>query len=303
MFKILSIDGGGIKGIFATKILALIEAKLNIKIHDTFDLIVGTSTGSIVAGTVAIDSDLAQLVDDYSEKAPEIFQKQWNLCGLFRSKYNNHHLEIFLHQKFKEKKLGEIKKPLILNATNVSMGDVHVFKSAYQQKQRGNAGYVRDGEIPLFKAVLASCATPTYFDPVNINGTLICDGGIWANNPALVGYTDAINNFKAKTNNVKILSIGTGKSEQCYQKSKNWGLLYGWEKTKFVDFVMSCQTKFPENVLNLIFKDNKDNILRINPNIEYCSLDNYREIANFKEKAKQEFTNQSAKIKNFLKEV
>ncbi len=294
-FKILSIDGGGVKGIFAVKILSLIERELGIKTYDTFDLIVGTSTGSIIAGAVATKYDLTQLVDDYSDLAFKIFKRRWSSFGGFvRSKYSSKPLEAFVRQKFGDIKLRQIEKPLIINATNASAGDVHVFKTIYQKTQR-SGDYIRDGEVPLFKAILASCAAPTYFDPVDVNGDLICDGGIWANNPSLVGYTDAVNNFKPT--NIKILSLGTGKSKQMYKKSKNWGALFGWKKTKLVDFFMSCQTTFPENVLDLI---NGDKTLRINPEVEDCKLDEYKCIPNLKKLAKDEFKYHREKLDMFL---
>ena len=296
-FKILSIDGGGIRGIFAAQILALMEEKFHIKVHKNFDLIVGTSTGSIIAGAISTNYNLSHLVKDYVENAPLIFQKKWSsLCGLLGSKYNRDVLENFLHEKFKNIKLKEIEKPLILNATNASVGDVHVFKSAYQKIQR-KGDYVRDGDVPLYKAVLASCSAPTYFDPVDINGTLICDGGIWANNPSLIGYTDAIKNFQLQNDNIKILSLGSGQNRQIYQSAKMWGLLSGWRKTKFVDFLMSCQTKFPQNVLMLI---KPEMVFRINPFIDTYELDKYQYVPTLIEMAKSDFTKYNKKISNFL---
>jgi len=293
-FRILSIDGGGVRGILPAQILLLIEKELHIDIYENFDLVVGTSTGSIIASSVAIRKDLTELVAAYSENAPAIFQKRWSLRGIIRSKYNSQPLRGFLYQQFGDITLGEIEKPLIINAANISTGGVHVFKSAYQKVQR-KGDYVRDGKVPLYKAVLASCAAPIYFDPVNIDGTLVCDGGIWANNPALVGYTDAIRNFRAT--NIKILSLGTGQIRQIYRPAKKWGFLFGWEHTKLVDFFMSCQTKFPQNVLELL---DPDKILRISPEIGNYGLDKCENIPMISESAKSEFTARSGEILKFL---
>ena len=298
IFKILSIDGGGVHGVFAIKILELMEENFNIKIFDYFDLIVGTSTGSITAGAISTDYKLSDLLDDYQKEASSIFkEKKFNLWGCCKSKYDNKILQKFLQDKLGNIKLKDIEKPLILNATNVSLGDIYIFKSVYQKKQR-RGDYVRDGDTPLYKAVLASCAAPTYFDPVDINGTLVCDGGIWANNPALVGYTDAINNFKKHSNCIRILSLGSGQNRKCYQMQKRWGFLSGWETTKLVDFMMSCQTRFPSNVLSLI---DKKITFRINPFIDNYGLDEYKFIPTLIEIAKKEFTKHNTKIQNFLK--
>lgn len=294
VFRVLSLDGGGVRGIFVAKILSLIEKKLQLKAHEAFDLIVGTSTGSIIAGSIAVKYDLARLVEDYHENAPKIFQKRFSFCGLWRSKYNSKILEEFLFNRLGDIKLGEIEKSLILNATNASVGDFHIFKSSYQKKQRGG-DYARDGNIPLFKAVLASCAAPIYFDPVNIDGTLVCDGGIWANNPSLVGYTDARKNFQAER--IKILSLGTGKTRKVYLPSNRWGYLSGWKKDNLVNFAMLCQTTFPQNVLKLLYPDD---ILRINPEIEDYKLDDCRNVPKLIKLAKSEFVERASEIEKFL---
>ena len=298
-FKILSIDGGGVRGVFAAKILSLMETKFSINIKDQFDLIVGTSTGSIIAAAISINYDLNQLVEDYRIDARKIFQKRWSINGMVRSKYDSKFLEDFLSDKLGKTKLGKIEKPLILNATNVMTGDVYIFKSSYQKVLRGGRDYVRDGETQLYKAVLASCSAPMYFDPVDINGTLVCDGGVWANNPSLVGYIDAINNFQVAKNNIKILSIGTGQTKQFYQTAKKWGFLTGWKATKLIDFLMSCQTQFPMNVLAL---SDPNMTIRIDPVIDknYHTLDDSRSIPTLISYADSEFTERNKEISDFL---
>ena len=302
--KILSIDGGGVRGIFPAELLYLMEQKLDINIHKEFDMIVGTSTGSIIAAAIAVKYDLGQLVKDYKEDAPKIFKRTCGSYIFMKSKYSSKFLENFLYKKLGDITLGQIEKPLIINATNVSLGDVHVFKSVYQERQRGKNYYVRDREVPLYKAVLASCSAPIYFDPVDIvdidgNVTLVCDGGIWANNPSVVGYTDAIKNFHENKDDIKILSIGTGHTQHIYhQSTRGWGFLTGWGKSKLVSFMMSCQTKFPQNVLSLI---DKEMILRINTDIgSDCSLDNYKSIPMLSQMAHKKFTEDNMKISKFL---
>ncbi len=300
-FRILSLDGGGVRGVFSAKILELIEKKLGIKINQHFDLIVGTSTGSISAAAVATDYDLDQLVQQYTEMSKEVFPPQgisrcWK--GLFSSQYKTEPLENFLKDAFGEIRMGQIDRPLILNATNVTKRKVHLFKSRYQEGLR-RGDYVRDGDVPLYRAVLASCAAPLYFDPVEIDSnTLVCDGGVWANNPALVGYVDAISNFKRDPADIKILSIGTGTPEQDYASSQSWGFCSGWKGRQLVDFLMRCQTDFPTNCLQLL---NPGNIFRINPPINSAyALDFPKAVPTLISTADSEFTDQSQDINKFL---
>lgn len=295
-FKILSLDGGGVRGIFSARVLDLMNRNLGIDICNTFDLLVGTSTGSIVATAVAIRYDLSKLVQDYERYAPRMFKQRLSLCGFLRSKYEGKILEELLHNSFGETTLGDIKTPLIINATNVSTGKVHVFKSSYQEDIRGG-NYFRDGHVPLYRAVLASCSAPVYFDPVEISGDLICDGGLWANNPAVVGYVDAIRNFNKTPENTRILSIGTGDTRHFYLPSRMWGLVTGWKREKIVSFAMLSQTEYAENCLNLIMPEN---IFRINPEIENWKLDDYGVLPTLKSLALREVTKRGEQIKRFL---
>ena len=295
-FKILSLDGGGVRGIYSACLLNLIEEKIGISIFDAFDLVVGTSAGSIVAASVAINGEMRQLAERYESCMQTVFKSKPYRYGLFGSKYKIADLEKELKAWFQETKLGEVKKPLIINATNVSTGRVHVFKSAYQHMRR-NGDYIRDGEIPLYKAVLASCAAPAYFDPVCVSDDLICDGGLWANNPSMVGYVDAVSNFQQDPANVRIFSVGSGQSTQFYSRSPYWGLLTGWKRSKIVDFAMSCQTMYADNCMNLILGDN---IFRMNPIVDNWNLDDCKAPPTLISLAALNVTNEAKKIRKFL---
>lgn len=268
------------------------EKKLGISIFNTFDLFVGTSTGSIIAAFVVLNKELAVLVSEYKNNAPEIFKKNWSFGGLLRSKYDGNSLEAFLYKHFDSKVLGDIDKPLIINATNVSTGSVHIFKSPFQEE------YWRDQDVLLYKAILASCAAPAFFNPVKISNDLICDGGIWANNPAFVGYVDAVSKFNISPSKIKIFSIGTGHANQFYLDAKFWGILTGWKKTKIIDFVMSNQTQYVNNSMKLILNEN---IFRIDPQIDNWRLDNYEIIPTLISLAQKEISQNGNSIKKFLK--
>lgn len=285
------------------KILEGMSKKLGINIYEDFDLIVGTSTGSIIAAALAAKYDISQLVSNYKSEAPRIFHKKWYRDSLWCSKYPSQYIECFLRKQLGEAQLlGNIEKPLIINATNITTSSVHLFKSRYQQYQRSGADYTRDPDIPLYQAVLASCAAPGYFAPVRINNDLLCDGGLWANNPALVGYIDAIRNFQQASENIRILSIGTGMTvTDLPKRSKqpiSWGIATGWwRRIKLVDLAMNCATQMPQNCLDLIMKGN---IMRINPSIGQCELDDTKTISTLQAIADKEITDQGTKIKNFL---
>ncbi len=295
-FNILSLDGGGVRGVFSAQLLDSIDSQLGIDIYKTFDLIVGTSTGSIVAAYVATRGDMSELVKEFEQNASKIFAPQFLSHGYFKSRYRSSNLESFLKDKFGSLKLGQIDKPLIINASNASTGEVHLFKSAYQEKLR-NGDYFRDGEVYLYKAIQASCSAPTYFDPVEMSGDLLCDGGIWANNPSVVGYVDAIRNFNRPHESIRVFSVGTGKIDKFYLPSKRWGLLTGWQQSKIVDFAMLCQTQYAENCMKLILREN---FFRINPSIKDWGLDNFKPIPTLKSIANNKAMNLAEEIRRFL---
>ncbi len=295
-FNILSLDGGGVRGIFAGQILNLMHDKLGIDPYSEFNLFVGTSTGSIVAASLATHQNLSELVEDYESFAPSIFKKRLSIYGMLRSRYNLNGLESFIQKRFDQITLGQITVPLIINATNISTGNVHVLKSSYQNDVRGG-DYYRDGNVPLYKAVLASCAGPTFFDPVQINDDLLCDGGLWANNPSLVGYVEALRNFKETAQNIRILSIGTGSYTPFYLPACKWGLMNGWKRDKIVDLAMICQTQHTQNCLDLIIPNN---ILRIDPKIDNWKLDDCKHLQILKSLAEKELTHRGEHIKKFL---
>jgi len=140
-FRILSIDGGGIRGVFPAHMLYCVKHRLGINIEEHFDMIAGTSTGSIVAAAVACKIDPAKVVAMYKEHGPKIFsrKKSWlpqkfaKYQPALENLYENEALKTALVETFGEVRLGEIPIPLLMPATDIGNGGVHVFKSAYQK--------------------------------------------------------------------------------------------------------------------------------------------------------------------------
>lgn len=212
-FRILSIDGGGIRGIYPAHVLRCIEERLQTDLFDTFDMIAGTSTGSIIAVGVATGVPAADIVAMYKEHGAGIFRKKrFILPGksvqpMFDSVYDAQYLENVLKEVFQDKRLGDIKKPLLLPSTDIGNGCVHVLKSGYSKE------FSRDNAVLVKDAVLASCSAPTYFDPHRLNEYLLADGGLWANNPALAAVIDAQKRLGVAQDDIQILTKGFNSGE------------------------------------------------------------------------------------------
>ncbi|MFH1798722.1 MAG: patatin-like phospholipase family protein [Candidatus Omnitrophota bacterium] len=135
-FQVLTLDGGGIKGLFSAAFLSKLEEDLNTKIVDHFDLIVGTSTGGIIALGLGLGLSPQKLVEFYFNKGPEIFNKfpLWtSIKNLFSSKYSGDVLEKIFQEKdcFGSRRLGESNKRLVIPSYNIDTNDVYVFKTAH----------------------------------------------------------------------------------------------------------------------------------------------------------------------------
>lgn len=270
-FKILSIDGGGIRGVFPAMFLASIEAYLKNKeiekwqIYQHFDLICGTSTGGILAIALALGIPAIEIHKLYMENAAYIFgNKRGWLKSVFLPSYDRKHLEVLLKETFtshnngEEPRLGDCKTNICIPIYDLLHGKPSVCKNNYHLK------FTRDFHVPAYKVALATSAAPTYFNPYSttykdLNGidrafSNKVDGGVMANNPTLVGIIEAQAAFKQPLSNLKVLSIGTG--HQKFTDGNNLqkcGLKYWLFPNKpIIELFMQGQSQQVENLISLL---------------------------------------------------
>lgn len=300
-FRILSIDGGGLRGAFAAHILTCISERLNIDLYESFDMFAGTSTGSIIAAAIACNKSPAEISGLYQAHGKQIFssKKKSIWPGKFKlgmhSKYNKDNLAKLLADQFGDTALKDVEKPLLIPATDIGNGSVHVFKSPYSD------AFTRDGDFLVSSAVLASCSAPVFFDPEKTQYYYLADGGLWANNPALAATIDATKRLNIDWNDIQVLSVGTGHSRTAYgtQKKRNWGLLNGWKSSDFVDFNLSLQAQSTQNYLSLILGENQ--LVRINfESDKPLPMDDFRIIDDLVSRADRSFTHESEKLIKFF---
>jgi len=299
-FKILSVDGGGIRGIFPAHILSCISDRLGIRINEQFDMITGTSTGSIIAAAIACDIEPCQISELYRQHGAKIFFRKNSFLNkkavsAIQSLYDNNYLRMVLRDTFRDLKLGNINKPLLIPATDIGYGGVHVFKSSYSHD------FTRDNKVLVSDAVLASCSAPTYFDPVKVNEYLLADGGLWANNPSLAAVIDAQKRLNIDLSDIRVLSLGTGHAKTSYgvNADSKWGLLRGWKGPEFISFLMSVQAQSTHNYLQLMLDISQ--LLRIDFESDLpLPLDDYTAIDDLISRADRVFTYHSHEIKKFI---
>ncbi len=215
-FKILSIDGGGIKGLYSATILAEFEKKFDCHISDHFDMLCGTSTGGLIALALALRVPASEICDFYIKDGPLIFPSKTKLSRIYRfikqilwkGKYSDKELKIALNKMFGNKTIGDSNNLLCIPSYTITEARPFVFKKDHHDLDRDNG-------VKIVDAALATSAAPTYFPLSEIEyyeNKQFIDGGVWANNPTLLGLLEALNYFVGKDkeyDNLKILSISS----------------------------------------------------------------------------------------------
>ncbi len=204
-FQILSLDGGGLKGLFPAALLAQFEADLGTRIADHFDLIVGTSTGGLIALGIGAGIPLADMVDFYVRLGPEVFKtgKLRAAKRLVRAKHRQRDLRSALVEVFGDRLLGESEKRLVVPSYSLDDDDVYLLKTPHHTRLR------RDGKERMVDVALATSAAPTYLPAAVVGNQRLIDGGVWANNPTFVGVAEAVSMLGASLDQVRVLSLGT----------------------------------------------------------------------------------------------
>ena len=271
-FRILSLDGGGIRGLVSAYMLLEIEKKLKENslppVREYFDMIAGTSTGSILAAGIALGYSMEELIEIYTEQGLKIFPYQ-NLLdmgrlkmlfkyGISAPKFSNEGLINILstERKFKKpddsyitmKELGtstitkdgeEEKKPIVLILAFDTMYRNTTFFTNYHMESEGNRWY---NNIPVWEICVASASAPTFFPAYELKhreenkdkgiqedwSFPHVDGGVTANNPSLCAIARAIQ-LKHKLEDISVLSVGTGQNK----KPLTFNKIVGWGLTQW----------------------------------------------------------------------
>ena len=196
-FKILSLDGGGIKGLYAAKLLAQIEQKTGRQMGEYFDMICGTSTGGLLALGITRGIPCKQIARFYEEHGPLIFpfenwlMRKWRWFSqvFLGTKYDNTKLKAALKELLGDyHTMKDAEHLMCIPAFNITKGRPSVFKKPFGH-------YHRDGRFTMMDVALATSAAPTYLPAISIEGDQYIDGGIFNNNPSMIAYTEAMDHF------------------------------------------------------------------------------------------------------------
>ena len=233
MKYVLSLDGGGIRGLIPALVLADIEKKTGKRVAELFDLITGTSTGGILALGLCKDNGTGQpqytaknLSAIYQKHGNEIFSRSlWkgvsSTGGLSDEKYSADGLESILDDYFGNEELGGSLKNVLISSYDIQNREPVFFKS-WSEKFKS---------VEMRHIARATSAAPTFFEPalVPVDGStkVLIDGGVFINNPSVSAYVEAMKIFPGEE--ITLVSIGTGELVRPipYEEAKDWGKI-GW---------------------------------------------------------------------------
>lgn len=288
MKKILSLDGGGIRGIIPAAILANLETRLqkskgddNVRIAGFFDLLAGTSTGGILtclyltpekAGSSWPRFSASQVLEFYLELGPSSFHRSFSQLltsglGVFKSRYCEDALYGLCKKKMGDSYISEVLKDCLITSYEMSSRKALLF-SKYNVSKFGDSA-----DYKLCDIARATSAAPTYFPPARIfardnTDRHLVDGGVYANNPAMCALVEAVKLWPGLAiNDYFILSVGTGKSEKYYswEKTHKFGYLRWLEP--IIDILTSSVAETTDFQMRQLFSASKvpGNYIRIEP--------------------------------------
>jgi Patatin-like phospholipase len=267
MRRILTIDGGGTKGVFPAAFLAGLEDALGAPVVDYFDLIAGTSTGGIIAIALGLGIPARDILRLYSEKAHRIFSGGlgFGLPGIFRAKYAKTALHEVLVEVFGEHRLGESRKRLVIPSLNLASEYVHLYKTSH------HPSLVNDYGVTAVEVAMATVAAPTYF-PIHLSpeGVPFIDGSVWANNPLGLAVIEAIGVLGWPRHEIRVLSLGCTSSRLNVSWQKHRSLGASFWGARLSDVFMKAQSSSALVTANALV--GAEHVFRISPDMSQHRL-------------------------------
>ncbi|MEL6539403.1 MAG: CBASS cGAMP-activated phospholipase [Bacteroidota bacterium] len=269
--RVLSIDGGGVRGIIPARILQEIETRTGRRIHELFDLIVGNSTGGILAlGLVTPDEKrqakfkAKELVNFYQQNCAKIFSHSWwgkvsTGWGLWSPKYSRDNLDKILKEVLGDVKMSQTLKPAMITSYSLDQSLPHLWTTRRAKQAPHHDYYIRD-------VAGATSAAPTYFPPKVIktpDGRTLheVDGGLWANNPEFTTVEELkAMGVTATDTDVLIVSLGTGQAKlgRPAKELVNAGII-GWlikASSNLIDIMMNADSEWSQDAIEAIYPNN-----------------------------------------------
>ncbi|MBM7846743.1 patatin-like phospholipase family protein [Herpetosiphon giganteus] len=255
LYRILSLDGGGAKGFYTLGVLKEIEGMLNCPLYKRFDLIFGTSTGSIIGTLIALGYEIAQIHMLYQKYVPKVMK-------IRKPHEKTKALAELAHEVFGKATFEDVKTGIGVVTTKWIIERPMIFKGSVEQAH-GRKGTFQPGfGVAVADAVQASCSAYPFFDRKIITTATgdtveLVDGGYCANNPTLYAIADALGAMKKKRTDIRVLSVGVG----VYPEPKATGMMRLLKKyllsIQILQKTLEINTQSMEQLRSILFHDIK----------------------------------------------
>lgn len=233
-------------------------------IGDYFDLIVGTSTGGIIALALSVGIPASKILKIYIDHGVEIFppvtgifkatRKCWqHLRSIRHYQYERAPLEKYLSKEFEKRLIGDSSRRLCVPSFDGAFGEVHIFKTPH------HSDYKKDWKELLVTAALATSAAPTFFTSYKEGYRRFSDGGIWANNPVMVGLVDVLTCHAISRRQIQIVSLGCAETGFITTEKQVMGGMWQWR-----DIISAAMHLASQNALGQAgLLVGKDHLIRV----------------------------------------
>jgi uncharacterized protein len=251
-YNILTLDGGGSKGIYTIGVLSEVEKMLGMPLHKKFNLIYGTSTGSIIAALLGLGYPISEIEELYYNTIPNVMS---HLTPWGRTRALRDHL----NRIFETKTFDDFTTGIGIVATSEQNQRPMIFKNSIEGAHGRKASFVPGFGCSIADAVKASCAAYPLFNKHTVStsnhgSSLLYDGGFVANNPCLFAISDVVANPKLPNNCIRVLSVGTG---QYPEKKRNWveRILSKMCSVELLTTTLAANTNTHEFLRTIMFSD------------------------------------------------
>lgn len=277
--RILCLDGGGMKGVYACSYLATLETYFKINLTDHFDLIAGTSTGGIIALGIASRMSACDILNLYKVNGREIFPNMFGPCKLLRRlrfghAYHHRGLNRVVGETFRKPdsneplRMKDAATRLCIPAVNARDCSPRIFKAHQGEEQVKRL--TRDTEITMAEVALATAAAPWYFPIAHVKEAearfTYLDGGLWANNPSVIAITEALTNYvgdEREFDRIQLLSVGLPGSAGFRNDGK---YLRGMKLIdQLLTYAMESSNTGVHNTAKFLLSDQRHEYVRIQP--------------------------------------
>jgi predicted acylesterase/phospholipase RssA len=302
LLRVLSLDGGGAKGFYTLGVLKEIEGVVKCPLYQSFDIIFGTSTGSIIAALLALGYEADEILALYRTHLPAVMKAK-------KPNIKTAALKELAKQVYGDKTFSEVLTGVGIVGTKWALETPIIFKGSVEQAHGRKGTFVPGFGARIGDAVVASCSAYPFFEKQTMmlstgEHVIVVDGGYCANNPSLYALIDAVAALKKPHSDIRLVSVGVGNYPQPKPGWKLWFAQRYLLTMELLQKTMEINSQSMDTLLRMLFKDIP--LVRISDSFTQPEMaTDFMEYDLFKldmlyQRGRESFSPKEAEIRNFL---